>query len=315
MIFKRPMKAVALLPPKVEHTNENILAAMSKLRFPVWATLKKDGIRALRANKTLLSSQLKLIPNKSIRERSIVLPGGYDMELYNPELSYSEIESIVMSEVHPDSDKIQFHILDTFGVENATYEQRIWHIKQDIKCFTNCPFWFEEPSICNNAQELFEHFLRFESSGGEGICFRVPWGKYKQGRSTLNEQWLVKLARYERTELVIIGFKEQMENNSTPYMDERGYTHRDQNKNLQNGKNTLGAFTCVSTIAYKVGPTKDDFIDVGTGVGLTNELRKEIWDHQDRYLGKMITVKHKPVGAKNKLRHPVYCGFRNEIDL
>ena len=63
-IFHRPMLAASLLPPSVDHSDENILAAMAKLRYPVLATIKKDGIRALRMNGTLLSRTLKPIPNK-----------------------------------------------------------------------------------------------------------------------------------------------------------------------------------------------------------------------------------------------------------
>ena len=109
------MLAASLLKPTDSHSDESILAAMQKLRYPVLATLKLDGIRAIKLD-DLYSRTLKLIPNKSIRARAMKLPAGFDMELFNPDLQYDEIESIVMSREHLKSDLIQFHILDWIGV-------------------------------------------------------------------------------------------------------------------------------------------------------------------------------------------------------
>ena len=89
------MLAAPLMPTGVEHTDENILREMQKLRYPVLATLKKDGIRAIKLD-NLVSRTLKLIPNKSIRSRAEKLPYGFDMELWNPSLTYDEVESSVM---------------------------------------------------------------------------------------------------------------------------------------------------------------------------------------------------------------------------
>ncbi len=303
--FSRPMLAASLLSSKVEHSDENILSAMYKLRYPVDATEKIDGIRAERANRTLLSRTLKPIPNDSIRSRASILPGGYDMELYNPTLQYNEIESIVMSKEHVDSDKIEFHVLDTFGIENANYEQRMYHINGDVRCWPNCPFKFQFPIRYNTPEELFTFFLYMESKGAEGICFRLPTSLYKQGRSTLKEQGLVKLARFVRTELTITGFKEQMENGNPDLRNDVGYMKRSTEGHNMYGKNTLGSFICVDPITY-------ESVDVGTGVGLTDRLRKEIWSNQERFIGKTIVVKHKSIGAKNKLRHPIYVGFREK---
>jgi len=307
-----PMSAASLLPPNVEHTDDNILEAMSCLRYPVLCSTKLDGIRAIRANGTLLSKRLKPIPNKSIRDRSMVLPGGYDMELYNPFLSYSGIESIVMSRKHKDSDLIQFHVLDNFSLEKITYEQRIRSINKDVGCWHEPPFIFEHPIYIFTPQVLLSRLLTIEASGGEGICFRDPNGLYTQkgtvdNRSTLKEQTLVKFARYLRTELLIIGFEEQMENVNPTNHNALGAMDRSSHQDNMIPKNTLGAFICQHPDGYTV--------NVGTGVGLTNQLRKRIWMNQDKYLGKFIVGKHKPVGQKDKLRHPIFMGFRNGIDI
>ena len=218
--FKRPMLAASLLPSGVEHTDENILSAMQRLKYPVLVTIKKDGIRAIRLNRTLLSRTLKQIPNKSICERAAKLPGGYDMELWNPVLTYDEVESIVMSREHPRSSEIQFHILDSCAYDNATYEQRCWNILKDVSCWSVCPFEFTFPAWFDKPDLLFAWFRLAEIDGHEGICFRTPDSPYKQGRSTLREQYLVKLCRYLREEVTVVGLVEQMENcNRTRFSD------------------------------------------------------------------------------------------------
>lgn len=298
--FKRPMLAAPLLPPTVEHTDENILAAMSRLQYPVLATLKIDGVRALRMNGSLLSRTLKPIPNRALREMSLALSGGMDMELYNPDMSYNEIQSIVMSETHMNTDTIQFHVLDWYG-KDTTYNQRIYDAYEACKDIpvARC----EYPSTCHNAKELFEFLLRFEGHG-EGICFRTPDSPYKQGRSTLREQYLVKLARFSRTELTIVGFEEQQENGNPDLYNGVGYMKRQTCADGMIGKNTLGAFICTDS--------KGQRVKVGSGVGLTDKLRKEIWDNRDCYANKQITVKHKPHGQKDVLRHPIFVGFRTK---
>lgn len=332
--FMRPMLACSLLKPSVEHTDFNIHEAMKKLRYPVLATIKKDGIRAIKLG-DLASRTLKKIPNRDINERAAELPYGLDMELFNPELSYDEIESIVMSREHKDSSMIGFHILDMWGSgnEHIKYEERIFTTHKECKNILGC--YGEQPSLCNNADELFEHFKRFESEEGEGICFRTPDSPYKQGRSTLREQYLVKLSRYIRSECTIIGFEEQMMNGNAEKRDDIGYMRRRQAGVNLIGKSTLGAFivqtsdvcqTCQG-MQYTDPPENSNIkaiachdckgsgrmtFRVGTGVGLTDTKRAEIWDTKDKWLGKQITIKSKGHGVKVKPRSPIFIGCREE---
>ena len=303
MTFTKPMLAASLLPSNAEHTDQNILEAMSKLKYPVLATLKKDGIRAIKLGE-LASRTLKRIPNLSIQKRSEKLPYYLDMELWNPALSYDEVESIVMSREHPDTDKIQFHLLDLVS-DTKNYLHRCLIIQEDYALHIKYEdIKWTSPILCHNAQALFGVFLTCEQQEGEGICFRTPDSPYKQGRSTLREQYLVKLSRYLRTEVKIIGFTEQLANTNPEKRSPVGMMARRKTVGNSVPKNTLGAFLCELP--------NGDKIDVGTGVGLTDALRKEIWLNRDCYFGKQITVKHKPIGQKNKLRHPIFVGFRTE---
>ena len=144
----RPMLAASLLSPDIEHTDDNVYAAMKKLKYPVISTVKLDGIRALKTT-DLFSRTLHLIPNESVRRRAMILPYGFDMELYSEFLTYNEIQSIVMSEEHEDSDKIEFHVLDDFNSEYG-YQLRLQSIK-----ILECPsisYWIGEK--CKTAKRF-----------------------------------------------------------------------------------------------------------------------------------------------------------------
>lgn len=301
MTFKEPCLAASLLPPSVECNDDTVFNAMKQLRYPVMATLKKDGVRGLRLNGTLLSRKLKKIPNKAIREASVVMPGGMDVECWNKTLDYNTIQSIVMSFEHPRANEIQFHVIDWF-MPNTSYAERM-HSVQLLMPSMPPHVKFSPPVWCQNAEQLFAFEQVCIEEAGEGICFRTPHGYYKQGRSSLKEQYLVKLARWKYDEAEIIGFVEQQENRNADRYDATGKMDRSMSQDGMVGKNTLGSFIVRNT-AMQVFP-------IGTGVGLTEKFRRDIWHSQDKYLGRTIKYKSKQHGPKILPRQPIFCGFRD----
>lgn len=299
------MLAAPLMPSNVESTDENILRAMEKLRYPVLATLKMDGIRAIKLN-DLVSRTLKPIPNVSIRRRAMKLPAGFDMELWNPELSYDQVESIVMSREHKDSDLIQFHVLDWFC------EDSYWVRMNKIYPYKS--FWgvqwsdvvFDTPIEYRDANTLLYYFKRIEEDCGEGICFRTPNSPYKQGRSTLKEQYLVKLCRYLQSEAEVLWLEEQMENANETKRNAVGAMDRSSHQHNMYGKDTLGS---MHVRDIKTGQC------FSVGTGFTDKLRKEIWTNPEQYIGKTIVYRHKPHGQKLLPRSPIFKGWRKEIDI
>lgn len=304
MTFTEPMLAVSLLPPQVECNDNTVFAAMQTLRYPVWATLKCDGVRGLRLNGTLMSRRLKLIPNHEIRERAKHLPAGLDMELWNKSLGYNDIQSIVMSRVHAWHDQIKFQVIDWFKPlqPSMSYAERCYHIGQwmhDAPAFVK----FQVPVVCDTPEQLFAYERRVIEEEGEGICFRTPNSPYKFGRSTLSEQWLVKLTRQKYDEAVILGFYEQMENTNSSKTDARGKSERSSHQENLVGKDTLGAMLVRNTAGQE--------FTIGTGLGMTIGLRKKMWENQTIYLGRTIKYKCKEHGIKVLPRAPVFLGFRD----
>lgn len=318
MNFYEPMLAASLLPSDVVHTDETIYAAMQKLKYPVWATLKKDGVRAIRLDGTLKSRTRKLIPNRIIRERSLVMPGGFDVELWNPSLEFNDISGIVRTEMEifqgmelSDLDKaasIQFHVLDWFRPP-FSYNQRCEFIMQ-VMADMPPRVQFEMPYQAGNADQLFHYFNEVEQQDGEGICFRTLNSPYKQGRSTLKEQYLVKYSRFIYEEAIIVGFEEQMENGNPEKRNATGRMKRQTNQENMYPKNTLGALVVAQ--GQILGGTHYYTETFKVATGFNDRQRKEIWLNRNKYLGQQITYKHKPHGRLNKPRSPIFHGFRGK---
>ena len=149
-------------------------------------------------------------------------------------------------------------------------------------------------------------FSHCETNDAEGICFRTPDSPYKQGRSTLREQYLVKLCRNLTSEAVITGFEEQFENGNPEARNAVGAMDRSSSQDNMFGKNTLGA------IWVKDIKTNQEF---KIGTGFTYKLRRQIWNDRKSYISKIVSYSHKPHGQKLLPRCPAFRGFRTTIDI
>lgn len=313
IMIKPPMLAASLLPPDVEHTNSVILSALSQLKQSPWiCTVKYDGVRALTGElnpptTTLVSRRLKRIPNDKLRAKSIgILQSGLDMELYSIKagMEYNDIQSIVMSEEHPDTDKICFILLDYWKSDSPfwPYHKRLDSLREYSHSINTEGVYVSASKTCSTAQEMMDFLLHTESTHGEGIVIRSYLGAYKYNRSTLLEEGMIKLSRYVRSDCTIIGFEEQMFNGNSERRNAIGKMDRSKSLHGMKGKGTLGALEV----------RNESGIEFTVGSGFTDYQRQEIWDHKDQWLGKKGIVKHKPHGQLNKPRHPVWMGKRED---
>lgn len=266
------------------------------LRFPVIATPKFDGVRCFIRQGRPWTRACKRIPNKYIREK---LSGNLyleslDGEIVLPGKSFHEIQSAVMTEEgEPDFHYVIFDMLD---FERVPYTERI---KLLYKSFTRglFPEGFAVTVLaeCPNWTDLSERHQEFLKLGFEGTIVRSPDGWYKQGRSTLAEQLMLKMVDWKREEGVIIGYQELMMNRDT------------SSKELHNmiPAGTLGALIL----------TTKQWGEVVVGSGFTDIQRKTIWKSRMTYHGKTVTFKYKPFGMQEKPRQPIFVGLRSELDL
>jgi DNA ligase-1 len=279
------------------------------VEYPVLCSPKLDGIRCVKINGRVLARSLKPIKNNYIRttlER--LLPDGIDGELMSGD-TFQACTSAIMSEDGEPAFKLWCfdYVFGENGLERK-YNLRVIALKEEIEKIHDDRVAFVPVKQINNEKELLAYEAEMLSQGFEGVMLRNPIGPYKCGRSTEKEGWLLKLKRFVDSEAEIIGFEELMHNNNEKKINELGLSHRSSAKAGKTPGGTLGKFL-VRDLNTKVEGR------IGTGEGLTQKLRQQIWDNRSTYMGKIVKYRFQAIGVKDKARIPVFIGFRDEIDL
>ena len=272
-----------------------------KLRFPVLASPKLDGIRAYVKDGVVLSRQNKPIPNKHV-QKLFGKHEHFDGELIvgspTDPMCYRNTMSGVMSEDgEPD---VTFYVFDHLGDGSVPYHVRLAVINAHR---------FEAVSALGQIYlESHDALKRYEAhcltSGYEGVILRCPNAPYKQGRSTVKEGYLLKVKTFLDDEATIVAFVERMHNTNEATVSETGYTKRSSHQAGKVGRGDLGA------LVVEWGP---HVFNIGTG--FTDAERQHIWDNQNKYLGALVKFKYFPVGGYEAPRHPVFAGFRDRRDV
>jgi DNA ligase-1 len=251
----------------------------------------------------------KTIPNDHIRESlRDECPEYLDGEVmtYNEDgtqRTFNEIQGDVMRKAG--KPKFKFHVFDKFSHPDLEFNSRFSQL-WDLDYAMEMPSFV---SIVGHTKlktmaAINKFAMQALEDGYEGAMLRSLSGKYKQGRSTLRQGWLVKIKFFEDAEGTVIGFDERMHNGNKAKKNALGKTERSTHKDNMVPMGTLGAL---------VLDTKWGELRVGTG--FDDKTRQEIWDDRPNRMGKNVTFTFQPSGAKDKPRFPVYKGFRKELDL
>lgn len=280
------------------------------VQFPVLATPKIDGIRALMIDGTLVSRTFKPIKNRRIRELlEKYLPNGADGEIMYGS-TFQECTSMVMTlDACPDIARLKFYWFDYVkDSANRPYELRV----QDIQCHALQDDIRDDlvnkllPRTIRTSNELSEYEAQCVAQGYEGVMLRSKDGPYKFGRATLKEGFLLKMKRFADSDACIEGFEELLHNNNNVHHDAFGLCKRSSHKINKAGAGTLGALLVRDVHTG---------VSFNIGTGFDAQTRHSIWMDRDNLVGKLIKYKSMPHGVKDAPRHPVFLGFRDECDL
>jgi len=294
-------------------------ADLAKLKFPLMASPKLDGIRVLMVGGKALSRTFKPIPNDYIRTWCEAnLPDGFDGELClrNWTALFRDVSSAVMKKSgEPDFTFAAFDFV-TASLDEG-FAERYKKLDQEVAALTQAHgcekhLFRVRHLLVETVEELRAIHADFMAEGFEGTMVRSVDGEYKCGRATTKQGTLLKIKPMDDEEAEIIGFEEQMHNTNAAEQDAFGRTKRSSAKAGKVGNGTLGKFLCRFLRDAVEFPC-------GTGLGLDDALRGEVWGNQSEFLGKVIKVRHQPdPGGRpkgQKPRIPIFVGFRNmEID-
>lgn len=284
------------------------LPPLEELPYPMLATPKIDGIRAIKLHGRLLSRNFKPIPNDYVRHliETSPLPNGMDGELVCPG-GFQATTSAIMS--HNGTPPFVWRVFDYVAVSDLTaYENRMHDLRQwfHVHSPSSGYIGYADP-VLPDVIESVDDLLEFEKicleEGYEGVMLRHPRGPYKSGRSTLKEAYLLKLKRFEDSEAVVLDVEEEYTNGNPKDTNELGLAERSSARAGMIPKGTLGSLFVEDVT------TKRQF---NIGSGFTQPQREGLWACRHDLIGKIVKYKFQPSGVKDLPRFPVFLGLRKD---
>lgn len=291
---------------------------LSKLRYPLAASPKLDGIRCVVRNGCAVSRTLKPIPNELIRislEADYGDPEsgsegqleGLDGELILEGGTFQETTSVVMSHEAPHDvvDRVTFNVFDCALNPEMPFQARYVQAATKVGSFPYKGVKLVPHTLIKNVDELHDYEQMQLAAGYEGVMLRSLDGPYKFGRSTEKEGYLLKLKRFEDAEATIVGFEQMMRNENEQTRDELGRAKRSSAKDGLVPYPALGAFIL----------RRPDGVEFRCGSGMSDSQKAEFWVKRGKLLGAQVKFKHQPHGAKDAPRSPVFLGIRAKGDM
>lgn len=302
----------------------------SKLRFPVIAQPKIDGVRALNLEGILTARSLKQHQNRFVTALfSKPYLRGLDGEMAanmdtSPTLCRDTSSALSTIEGSP---WVVWHLFDyiTEHTIELPYKERYDALKSYISLLNEdkeskyiARFLTVVPnSPCANMEQLLSVERHWLNAGYEGVIIRDPEGKYKQGLSTVREGGLLRIKRFVDFEIKVTEIIEGVTNHNKAQINELGLQFRSSHQENMTGNAMVGALvgTVVSEIKDLKGQVvfqKGDSVKIGAG-SMTHEDRKKYFLHPDLILGKLVKAKMFPYGIKDKPRFPTFVSLRGDL--
>lgn len=314
----------------------------NQLQFPVIASFKLDGIRAIFHHELgLVSRSLKPIQNKQlnkkfsdllnyVKENKLIIDG----EFYHHDLSFQQITSLVMTQNFNDpSTKVklskkdelnlnQFYKIDSYdkGIAKHKFHNPLQFHIFDMIIEDNFTQSFQGRVTEMKMQlEISERIkvvpqLLLESSEELDWYFDEALKSNYEGLIVRNPKGHYKFGRSTEKEGLLLKYKPFV----TYDAEIIGVTERFTNTN-ESFENELGHLTKRNTIDAKESTglasafiVKWNDNQLKVSIPGTEEFRANIWSNKDSYIGKMIEFKGMDVGSKDVPRHPVFERFRDD---
>jgi DNA ligase-1 len=197
---------------------------------------------------------------------------------------------------------VYFYAFDNIQMPSARYTERVQHLNADHR---NGIVLIHTQKLIHSLEELITYEEECLELGYEGLILRDPNAPYKNGRSTVNEGYLLKMKRFVDAEATVISFEERMRNDNEKTVNELGRSKRSSHQAGRFGRGDLGALVCRTAGG----------IEFNIGTGFSDSERAEIWGSRDKFLGSIAKYKFFPIGQKEAPRHPVFLGWRDGRDL
>lgn len=290
----------------------------TKLRFPLNAQPKIDGVRGGHLNGLFTGRSLKPFGNLFINGFfGNELFKGFDGELAAEHECHPDLCRLTTSatSTHGGEPWLMWHVFDyiTPETEHLEYSLRYDAMSQRVATIKalhpelGVHLKVIPSKICYDLAEL----LRFEDvcidKGYEGICIRDPQGKNKQGRSTIREMGLLRKKQFQIDEALVTGVEEGQTNLNEATRDARGYIERSTHKANMVPNGRVGTLLCIDLKTKKP-------IRVSAG-RMPHDERERNLREPHRIVGQIIKYQNFAHGVKDAPRQATFQCIRSKDDI
>lgn len=298
------------------HLDESMDELRNSRHYPMYSSFKLDGIRGINRGKSpgwIVSRSDKPLPSAFVQREFagselFAIDGEMVVRNIRPGMVYKDTFSAVMT--HGCMTPVDWYVFDWCGVPEISYARRLEELHRRINFYGQPSIKLLEQRVVTSWEHLLEHEKEAIDLGFEGLVVRRMDAPYKFGRSTGPQQWMMAMVRIAKSEFVITGCYEALENSNEAIIDSRGYTTRSKHMEQMTGKGMLGGFYGYdyhSKVEFKIG-----VID-----GIDHATRQYVWEHPLEYVGKISKYKYKPYGVDVAPRQPVmlWGEWRDPMDM
>lgn len=304
-------------------------AVESKLHFPLGLQPKIDGVRSLYLEDRMTGRSLKGHRNKHATEFFSLEPFfGFDGEMAAEHECHPDLCRLTSSALSTIEGKpwIMWHLFDyvTPATVGMPYRLRYAALNEYVANMRTAhpelavhvrimPMY-----VVTTLEELRRHHDALVIAGYEGSIIRDLDGPYKDGRSTVNEGWLLRNKDFVEEDAIVESVIEGETNGNDAQTNALGYIERSTHQENMIPNGMVGAMMCRLKTDVKFQGKKmfdkGQLIKVSAG-RMTHDQRKHFFEHQDKLIGETIKFKFFPKGILDKPRFPTFQSFRSASDV
>lgn len=300
----------------------------SKLKFPLIAMPKIDGVRGINIDGTLTGRSLKQHDNPHVTAR---FSGeqfiGFDGEIVTEEWTHPDLCRKTSGDLRRKKASTHYnavwYIFDYIAphMQDQAYHERlnaagelVSALQADGIDYVRLVPW----ELVHNLERLLELEAIWLSMGFEGVIMRDPNAPHKHGRATVKAGSYLRIKRFMDFEVQVTEVTEAMENQNEAKTNELGRTERSTHQENMVPKGMAGMLKArvLADVVWngKTLMVKDQIIDVGPG-NMNHDDRVKFFKNPSLLTTEISKVKFFPHGQKDKPRFPTWVCIRSKEDM